>query len=553
MRLILINLFRNLFRAAKIAALALFLGFAAAAPATQANATQTQLAALSSRIALEISAQSPLGSIDAPALQAFYGARAFAPIWITDKAGSALAQSTLMAAGNEGLNPEDYHASAIAKLAGGTTLDQVGRELLLTDGLLKYAYDLRLGHLAPNEVDGDIELPAQSFQAAGELSKALAGGTLGQFLADLPPPHPEYAALRDALKRYRKIAEDGGWAQFTFAPKDKSAAAKTALWARLRAEDASLGAQNAKDNNALSQALARFQARNGLAVDGKLSERTIDALNVPALQRISQIEANMERWRWLPRTFEADYVAVNVPDASLIAVHGGKTVLTSRVVVGRPNDPTPILRATITAVTANPPWDVPMSIARKEYLPKLRKDSAFLAEHHIFIKERPGDPSGATIAWPKVAARDFNYHLRQAPGPDNALGRVKLEMPNKYSVYLHDTPNTAVFANNDRDLSHGCMRVDRIVELASVALSGDPAAETDTVKALIDAGETKTVPLIKPIPIYALYWTAFVNGAGETQFRRDLYGRDGRLIALLKGQPGEQRLAESQGCPVHAG
>ncbi|HXZ68524.1 MAG TPA: L,D-transpeptidase family protein, partial [Alphaproteobacteria bacterium] len=423
MRLILIDLSRP----AKIAVIALLLGLASAAPAAQAGAAPAQ-PALSSRIALAISSQSPLGPIDAPALQAFYGARAFAPVWITDKAGSQRAQSTLMEAGNEGLNPEDYHASAIASLAGGTTLEQVTRELLLTDGLLKYAHDVRMGRVAPNDADGDIELPEQAFNAASELNKALAEGTLGQFIAGLPPPHRQYAALRDALKRYRKITEDGDWAPFTFAPKDKSAAAKAALWSRLRVEDASLGAQNT-DGKALTQALARFQVRNGLPADGKLSERTIDALNVSAQERIGQIEANMERWRWLPREFEPDYVAVNVPDASLIAVHGGKRVLTSRVVVGRPNDPTPILRADITAVTANPPWDVPMTIARKEYLPKLRKDPSFLADHHIFIKERPDDPSGASIAWPKLAARDFNYHLRQAPGPDNALGRIKLEMP----------------------------------------------------------------------------------------------------------------------------
>lgn len=548
MRLIL----KDISSTARRAALILLLGFALAVPASQAGAAQTRQATISSRIALEISTQSPSGTIGAPALQAFYGARAFAPVWIGNQAASQLAQSALVAADKEGLNPEDYHASAIARLAGGTIQDQVDRELLLTDGLLKYARDVRLGHLAPSEVDGDIELPVQAFDAAGELKKALAAGTLSQFLAGLPPPHAEYAALRDSLKHYRKIAADGGWAQFTFALKDKGAAAKTALWARLRAEDTSL-TQNPGDDSALVQALARFQARNGLVADGKLSQRTIDALNIPVEQRIGQIEANMERWRWLPRSFESDYVAVNVPDASLVAVYAGKTVLTSRVVVGRPNDPTPILRAKITAVTANPPWDVPMSIARKEYLPKLRKDPSYLADHHIFIKERPGDPSGASIAWPKLAARDFNYHLRQAPGPDNALGRLKLEMPNKYSVYLHDTPNTAVFANTYRDLSHGCMRVARITELASVVLSGDPSAESETLKALIDTGETKTVSLIKPIPIYALYWTAFVNDTGETQFRRDLYGRDERLIALLKRQPAEQRLAESRGCPVYAG
>jgi murein L,D-transpeptidase YcbB/YkuD len=244
---------------------------------------------------------------------------------------------------------------------------------------------------------------------------------------------------------------------------------------------------------------------------------------------------------------------VNVPDASLVAVRANQIVLASRVVVGRPSDPTPILRTSITGVTVNPPWDVPMSIARHEYLPKLRKDSSYLADHHIFIKERGDDPSGALVAWSKMGPGDFNFHLRQEPGPDNALGRLKLEMPNKYSVYLHDTPNRTVFANDYRDLSHGCMRVDRILELASVVLTGDASTESDTLHAMIDNGATATLALGAPLPVYALYWTAFVNNAGELQFRRDLYSRDERLIALMSAHPAEPRLAESQGCPVNAG
>lgn len=510
---------------------------------------------LKTQLALQISADAH-GNIDATRLQQFYSPRGFAPVWLSDRRDAKTVQRTLLSASDEGLEPEDYHASEIAQLDQGTPEDQVQRELLLTDGLLKYAHDVRLGRIAPNEVDGDVDLPTQSFDTVAALQSALAEGALQQFLADLPPPHPEYAALRAALKRYRQIAAQGGWPEIVSSSSDLGAHpnAQQDIWTRLSTEDPSLvGVAQRKDSDALAQAIKSFQARNGLEPDGKLGPHTSDALNVSTKQRIQQIAANMERWRWLPRSFGPDYVEVNVPDASLIAVRADKIVLTSRLVVGRPGDPTPILNTNITGVTVNPPWDVPMSIARREYLPALKRDPSYLARHHMFIKDRPSDPAGATIAWRQIAPSDFDFHLRQAPGADNALGRLKLELPNRFSVYLHDTPNTNLFANNDRDLSHGCMRVERILALASVVLSGDPETKTAKLQELIDSGKTQTLPLAKPLPIYVLYWTAFTSDAGETEFRRDVYGRDQRLLSALGGRSAGSQVAKAVGCPLNAG
>ncbi len=540
-----------------LAALLLFTAAAfSATPLACANASQPRSQALSTRIALDISRENFRDTLNASLLQQFYGKRAFAPVWMNDVRDADLAEQTLLSARSEGLDPEDYHADEVAGLSRGTGEEQVRRELLITDGLLKYAHDVRLGRVGPDEVDSDVDLPVQRFDAGAALESALTSGTLKQFLADLPPPHPEYAALREALKHYRGLAAQGGWLRTTAKSADLEAGlqAQQDLWTRLRTETSALGAQSQQNGeHALTQAITRFQTRNGLAADGKLGTRTLDALNVSAQERAEQIAANMERWRWLPRVFEPDYIEVNVPDASLIAVHEGKIVLTSRLVVGRPSDPTPILKTMVTGVTVNPPWVVPMAIARNEYLPKLRKDPGYLARHHMSIDGRHDDPSGTTIAWSQVSRSNFTYHLRQAPGPDNALGRIKLELPNRFSVYLHDTPNTNLFANNDRDLSHGCMRVDRILALASFALSGNPETETGELKELIDGGKTQTVPIAKPLPVYVLYWTAYTNGAGEMQFRRDVYGRDGRLISALNGHSAGQQLAKDVGCPLNAG
>jgi murein L,D-transpeptidase YcbB/YkuD len=495
--------------------------------------------------------------LDLTSLRQFYGNGDFRPVWTggSDSSNAELAQSALEAAEREGLNPSEYHAKELHQLGRHSAWDATRYELLLTDGVLKYAHDVRLGRVPPNAVHNDVELPAQDFDSAAVLKTALANGTLSQFLADLAPPHMEYVQLRDALETYRKIAGKGGWLVLpvsAIADLEPSSPAFAALRARLAVEDSALDRPGQTgDDIAVLQALIHFQARHGLEPDGKLGPRTLEALNVPVATRITQISANMERWRWLPRSFEPNFITVNVPDATLIAVRDSKVILVSRVVVGKPGGPTPILRATATAVTVNPAWDVPMSIARREFLPQLRRDPTYLTREHIMIVGAPaGDPSGEKIPWAKISAREFNFHLRQSPGAGNALGRVKFEMPNKFGVYLHDTPSTGAFARSDRDLSHGCLRVERILALASVALDGDSTVALNTLNQIIAAGKTERRPLASALPVYVLYWTAFVDDAGVLEFRRDLYGRDARLLAALKREPTSVSIAQLGTCPI---
>jgi len=241
-------------------------------------------------------------------------------------------------------------------------------------------------------------------------------------------------------------------------------------------------------------------------------------LNVNVADRIDEIALNMERWRWLPRVVPARFVEVNVPSASLIAYDEGQEALKSRVVVGRETDPTPLLHADATSITVNPTWEIPEKIARKEIIAKLSAHPSYLRTHHIeYVSHSP-------------------LRLRQLPGPDNALGALKIDMPNRFDVYLHDTPGQAAFDRVKRDESHGCMRVEQILPLASFALSGNTDAAVPDLENAIATRETQKIALPSPLPVYVLYWTVMAADDGKAQFWPDVYGRDAKLHDALKNR-----------------
>jgi murein L,D-transpeptidase YcbB/YkuD len=287
----------------------------------------------------------------------------------------------------------------------------------------------------------------------------------------------------------------------------------------------------------------------------------VAALNVLPAERARQVEWNLERWRWLPRDLGSRYIVVNIAAASLEAVEDGQTVLASRVVVGEPRFPTPVLRASVEAVVLNPPWSVPASIASGEILPRLREDRWYLADNEIIILEhRDVDPFGLGIDWSTVSADPFPFRLRQRPVPANPLGRVKLDMPNRFHVHLHDTPARELFARPVRTASHGCVRVERARDLAAWLLAGPtgaaPGWRRADLDAAIDTGATRRVAVPGPVAVYLLYWTAFVDGRGVLHFRDDVYGRDARLAAALVGAPLSGRATPGPGqggCPPDTG
>lgn len=492
--------------------------------------------------------------IEASALRRFYADRDFRPIWSgSDRAErqSTLVQAALSNAAADGLDPADYHAGGLTANARDVSA-MAAHDILMTDGLLRYAHDMRVGRVAPAQRGANVDLPVTTYDAARALTDALATDRLAGFIADLAPPQPEYARLKAALARYRDIAAREGWPRLPAGPEimlGSNDPRLAALRARLAAEEPIPANAGPLD---LEVAVRRYQARNGLEPDGRVGPRTQAMLNVPASERVEQIVVNMERWRWLPRNMGARYIEVNVAGADLRAVADGATILTSRVIIGDRRHQSPMLRTVAVAVTVNPPWNVPPSIARNEILPKLRRDRSYLAaQHMILLNGPPGDPHGLGIDWRRVSAAAFPFRVQQLPGPENALGLLKIEMPNRFDVYLHDTPARSLFARSDRALSHGCIRVQEIGSLASFALTGDPGGKLHDLDAAIAAETTEHLAIKSPLPVYLLYWTAVTNEDGSFGFRPDVYGRDRPLIERLRSAPGGAGAlaATTRACP----
>jgi murein L,D-transpeptidase YcbB/YkuD len=278
-----------------------------------------------------------------------------------------------------------------------------------------------------------------------------------------------------------------------------------------------------------------FQATHGLDPDGVVGRRTLAALDVTAAARARQVAVNLERLRWLPRDLGARRVVVNIPDFRLEVFEGGAPVLGMRVIAGRDARRTPFFAGEITAVVVNPTWTIPLKIALEDKLPLILEDRDWLAEQGVRVYRREGDAWRAAapgeVQWVTLGPGNFPYRLVQEPGPKNALGRLKFLIPNPHDIYLHDTPARELFSRADRSFSSGCIRVERPRDLAELLLRPDPAWSRPAIDAAIARGETRQVPLRTPVPVYLLYWTAWVDDRGILQLREDIYGRDEEVAA----------------------
>jgi murein L,D-transpeptidase YcbB/YkuD len=426
-------------------------------------------------------------------------------LW-TDEAAAPL-QAALASLGEDGLDPEQFHASALADRR-----DAAERDLLLTDAALAYARAMSLGWVDPATLTDQIDFPRPAFDPAAPLRAALERGELASWLAQLPPAEPQYAALKRALVHYR------GFAPWEAIPPPDAAiepgqhAAIVPLLKRRLLAEAELVAAESGDtlDGAVLAALKHFQSRHGLPPDGRLGRQSLAALNVPLAERVGQIAANLERWREVARLLPPTRVEVNVAAALVTILRDGEAVSQMRAVVGDAKHQTPMLISSIRDVQINPPWIVPVSIIRKEIAPKLRRDPGYLDRENM--------------AW-----RDGQ--LIQSPGAHNALGRLKFEFSNPFSIYLHDTPMHKLFALEARALSHGCVRLERPLDLAQSLLAD---ATSDPIEQAIEGGATSRMRLPAPMPVAVLYWSVYIEADGTVAFRDDLYQRDARLTTALR-------------------
>ncbi|MCJ7681596.1 MAG: L,D-transpeptidase family protein, partial [Candidatus Aminicenantes bacterium] len=379
------------------------------------------------------------------------------------------------------------------------------------------------------------------------LNTALKGHTLTESIARLQPGHSDYRGLKDSLIPFANIADEGGWETITASSKlekGDSGDTITLLYQRLLVtgdteyREASL--QDVFDDE-LEKAVKLFQHRHGLETDGVVGRDTLSALNKPVEERIKQIEANLERWRWLPHTFGSRYILVNIAGFELDVFENGASVLHMPVVVGREFTKTPVFSGTMTYLDINPYWNVPHTIAVNEILPKVKKDPSYLEKEEYQVlsgwTNSPDIVPPDSIDWAALNSGRFPYRIRQKPGEKNALGRIKFMFPNPYAIYLHDTPAKGLFQRAARSFSHGCIRVSGPVELAEYLLQNDPLWSRDKILRAIDSGVTRTINLPESIPVYLIYITAWVDKEGVLHFRDDIYNRDKPLIQALDSLP----------------
>ena len=408
------------------------------------------------------------------------------------------------------------HGIALADVGGGDPRN----DAQLRRALLAYARAQHGGRIAPGDFEHDWGLRPSFYNAPKELDFALSQNRLDAWIASLPPPFESYRVLRDGMAVYRRIAKAHGWAPIPPGP-DLALGAKgprvEALRTRVAFEDLGVARTplTAPFDAHLQAAVKRLQARHGLAVTGVVSGRTLLALNASPAQRVRAIRANMERWRWVPRQWPADRIEVNIAAATFDLFAANRPVMSFLAAAGRPDDQTPILRSIITDIVLNPPWNIPDDIAEKEIIPKEHKHPGYFASEGIAYRK----PGGGT-------------KIFQKPGPKNALGQIKFDFDNPYSVYLHDTSARTAFDHASRSVSHGCVRLEKPRDLALrlLAPNGDEPAER--VDAQLASLQTIKVELKTPMPVFLLYWTAYAAGE-QLAFRDDVYGWDAAVLRLL--------------------
>jgi len=479
-------------------------------------------------------------------LPAYYESNGYALAWDNQKNYSELV-ANLLDSFNEGLNPNDYHLERLKKLAKEVKSNNnpektADLDLLMTDAILLYAKHLMTGKVDQSKIREGWEVPPNKLPENAEelLKNALNNKNLIESVNAIKPDNFMYFHLRNGLKNYREIAANGGWP--TIPPgqvlKLDVEDARVIVLRKYLIINGDLSSSTAVENESIfdkdvENAVKQFQLRHNLNQDGVIGKSTLQVLNVPIEQRINELRINMERARWVIHHLSKDFMVVNIAGYNVRRVTNDETAFYSRVIVGKHYHETPIFKGTLRYIEINPTWTLPYSIATKETLPKLRKDPAYLAKHNMIIMDKSGkelDPS--TIDFGKLSKGHFPYTVRQKAGPHNALGQVKFIFPNQHAVYLHDTPARGLFEREERDFSHGCIRLDQKWELF-LNLVGDDGWDMARINEVLNSGVTTRVNLKKPIEILLLYWTAGADKQDKLYFNKDVYDRDLKVLTEL--------------------
>ena len=491
-------------------------------------------------------------------VEEFYAPGGYSFAWSQKGAATAQARAVsevLADADGKGLNSEDYDGSRwagrLAALGGGgkgtseTSLAEF--DLGLTVSLMRYISDLHFGRANPGLFHSKFDVENENIDLAGFLRERVIHATdVKGALAKIEPPFEGYRRTEQALQRYDAMAREGPLGLLpvtrkTVDPGSPYPAAAT-LAEMLRRlgdlpENARLPVDSGVYGGALVDAMKHFQSRHGLDADGRIGKATLKQLNTPLTDRVRQLQLTLERWRWVPHRFPRPPIVVNIPEFELRALDGSyKTELAMKVVVGKAyRHQTPVFMANMTYVTFRPYWNVPLSIQRAELIPKIEKDPAYLEKnrYEVVTPQNQVVTGGNVDKGTLAELRSGALHIRQIPGPENALGLVAFMFPNENDVYLHGTPAMELFARSRRDFSHGCIRAEKPEELADWVLRDQKGWSPQRIADAMNGDKTMNVPLDKPIPVLIVYATAVVLDNGETHFFDDIYGRDAQLSERL--------------------
>ncbi len=483
-------------------------------------------------------------------LAAIYNETGGAPLWVREHGPgirAAVILYYLRNADKEGLEPHHYQISEIEKLWMQRSPESLVRlDALLTFNAVKYVHNVSNGDLRPYMANPDLfpEAGQKPFDPVATIEEMLTAQDLDDYFAAAPPDNKHYIDLKRALAVYLDMAVPEPWQEIAAGRSIRlqetderipQIRKRLALLLRLEPEDPISEVYD----DSLQQRLLLFQELHGLDTDGVIGPKTLAELNVNPAERQAQIQVNMARWRWQEHDFGGDYIIVNIADFHLYGYRDGVLRLDLPVIVGKFQHQTPVFSDHIKYIEFNPFWNIPTSIAVNEELPKLRENPFHLVDKNIRLfsswQEDAVELDSVAIDWDSVSRSQMaGYKLRQDPGPENALGRIKFVFPNRYSVYLHDTPAKALFSEQQRFFSHGCIRVSSPEKLAHFILSENAENwDLDKVLETMEKEERKIVLVRPPLNIHLTYQTAWLDKQGRIHFNRDIYDRDKMLYRAL--------------------
>ncbi len=493
----------------------------------------------------------------------FYECSGYSLHWVKGMEPTAQARQViawLIQAEQKGLSSEDYDGSRwkdrLARLKPATQqpteADAVKFDLALTVCAMRYISDLHIGKVNPRHLAFAYDEESKKYDLTKFLKERVCeGGDIAGLLAQVEPPYTGYRRTIQALRAYLELErkDDGErlpLVKKTIVPGDSyPGIARLTRLLRLVGDlpaDANVPADQTTYTGALVDAVKRFQSRHGRNPSGRINAQTLADLNVPLGRRVRQMQLALERWRWLPDEYQKAPIVVNIPEFSLRAYDKDSNIgVTMKVVVGQAYDHvTPVFRDTMQYVVFRPYWEVPYSITRDEMIPHIVSDPNYLAKNgYEIVDSRQNVVSAGRVTNELLGQlRAGKLFIRQSPGPKNALGLAKFVFPNSYSVYMHATPATKLFAKSRRDFSHGCIRLERPADLAAWVLRDNPGWTPERIRAAMNGSKTKQVNLAHPMPVLIVYATVVVSEDGQVHFYDDIYGHDDALEKVLeKGYP----------------